>query len=184
MDKSLLRQLHIKKRLTLSEGEAEKISKKIAERLFLTDIYKNAESIMVYISAKGEVLTDTIIAQALADKKRLFAPVCRENFMMDAVGFNSPTDLKTGKYGICAPVGNKIIPPEKIDLVIVPGCVFSKSKHRIGYGKGYYDRFLAKLSKTSKTVGICYSFNLETVIPTGEFDMPLDIIITENEVIL
>ena len=75
------------------------------------------------------------------------------------------------------------MPTEEIDLLIVPGSVFGRNKHRIGYGKGYYDRFIEKTNDTCTKVGICFSDNLIDAVPYSEFDKKLDIIITENEII-
>ena len=183
MDKNLLRQEHKKMRLMQDKSEAEFKSKKICEALFSLPQYQTAEKIMVYLSAKGEVLTDEIILRAQKDGKKLSAPVCRENFSMDAVRFSSFSDLKEGAFHILTPSGDEIFSPEELDLIIVPGCVYGRNMHRIGYGKGYYDRFI-KRAKNAMVIGLSYSFNLIESVPISEFDMPLNIIITENEVIL
>ncbi len=184
MKKTKLNRMHLKKRREMEEKLAHRKSLEIADRLFSLSCYKEAKNIMVYLSANGEVLTDIIISNALSKGKNLCAPVCRENFEMDAVRFSSVSELKSGKYGILVPEGSESLDEIKLDLIIVPGCVFGRNKHRIGYGKGYYDRFIAKISKKCKTVGLCYSENLEEKVPFGEFDRQIDIIITENEVII
>lgn len=183
MDKLILRTEHKNKRLAQDKTDAKNKSHKICETLFSLPEYKKAKKIMVYLSAKGEVLTHEIIVRAKADGKELSAPVCRENSLMDAVRFSDFEDLKEGAFHILAPTGNETFLPEELDLIIAPGCVFGRNKHRIGYGKGYYDRFIKK-AKNACTVGLAYSFNLIDSVPKGEFDMPLNIIITENEVIL
>ena len=183
MDKQLLRKEHKNLRCAQRETEAKSKSHKICEKLFLLPQYKNAQNIMVYLSAKGEVMTNEIILRALDDGKKLSAPVCRENSLMDAVHFSSFSDLKEGAFHILAPAGSEIFSPNELDLIITPGVVFGKNMHIIGYGKGYYDRFFC-LAENAYKVGLCYGFNLIKHVPEGKYDMPLDIIITENEVIL
>lgn len=182
MKKDDLRKHYKRLRLKMSEDKRNEKSKKIAERLFNLTAYKTAKSIMVYLSANGEVKTQDIILNALADGKRLYAPVCGINSSMEAVRFSSLDDLTAGKYGILCPKGSEKAKADEIDLIVVPGCVFGRNMHRIGYGKGYYDRFIRR-AKNAKTVGVCFAEGLIFAVPAENYDMPLNFIITENETI-
>jgi 5-formyltetrahydrofolate cyclo-ligase len=72
---------------------------------------------------------------------------------------------------------------EDIDLIIVPGVVFDEHCNRIGFGAGYYDRFLPKRAKNSSTIGLAYDYQIINKIPTGDYDIPLDFIISEKRII-
>lgn len=180
MDRASLRKKHKNIRLNIPREKSLKKSEKIANNLFSLSEYKNAENIMVYFSANGEVLTDEIIERAKKDGKRLFAPVVCDNFEMEAVEFKDNGDLSVGSYNITEPKGDKKISPEGLDLIIVPGVVFGKNMHRLGYGRGYYDRFLKKIGKNTIKAGISFSENIILNVTPGEFDVPLDMIICEE----
>ena len=138
---------------------------------------------MVYASFRGEVETHALIKNLLKEKKRVVLPLCNsEDCTMTAREISDFSDLKSGAYGILEPDETmKIIPKNEIDFIIVPGCVFSKNGHRIGYGKGYYDRFLNGIC--AKTCGLSYNFCLLDEIPHEETDVPLNMIITEDSIL-
>lgn len=183
MEKSLLRKKHKSLRLAQNEDILKKKSEAIFSRLKSFDFYKKSKNIMLYLSLRGEVETSPIISDLLFLNKNLYAPVCDENYAMRAVHFSSFDDLVSGKYGILVPKGSEEIAPEHLDLIIVPGCVFGRNLHRIGYGKGYYDRFL-KGAPFAKKVGLSFSVNIENEVSFSQFDVPMDVIITEDEVIM
>lgn len=141
--------------------------------------YQNAKTVMTYLSYKSEVDTIALLEKMLQDGKVVLAPVCRENGEMEALLVRSKEDLVCGKFGILAPSGTEHVSPEKIDLVICPGCAFTESGFRLGYGGGYYDRFLPKTK--AKTCGFFYE-NLKTSFVPDETDIPLDVIITEKTI--
>jgi 5-formyltetrahydrofolate cyclo-ligase len=91
------------------------------------------------------------------------------------------SDVQPGAFGLLEPAADKIVPRAEVDLVIVPGVVFGRDKHRIGRGKGYYDRYLNGLSALK--VGFCFSFNLEDAVPFEAHDVPVDVVITDMEII-
>lgn len=139
--------------------------------------YKNAETVFVYLSFGSEVQTLGLVQTALKEK-RVVVPFCvdREGTMI-ACEIKSFDDLQAGMYNIPEPV-NPVEYKGKIDLGIIPGVAFSKDGVRLGYGKGYYDRFLAK-NKMFK-VGLCHDELLFDKIPCGELDVRLDMIITNK----
>lgn len=134
--------------------------------------FSNAKTVFCYISAHGEVDTYGIIQELLKDKKVLIPYCINEEGDMIACPINSLDDLKEGKFKIPEPRFPEEFPKEKIDFVIVPGVAFDKNGYRLGYGKGYYDRFLAGI--TPFKLGVCQSeFFLEEV-PHGKFDVKMD----------
>jgi len=173
-----------KKFLALRSDQDElllkKHSEKIIENLYKSDEFLKAQTVMVYVSYRGEVETHSLIKKLLKEGKRVCVPLCdSKNCSMTARKITSFTELKNGAYGILEPDNNApIIDKSEIDFVVVPGCAFSESGHRIGYGKGYYDRFLKDTNAI--TCGLCYDFSFTDELPYEETDIPLKLIITER----
>lgn len=134
--------------------------------------FLRARTVFCYISAHGEVDTYKVINELLKNKKVLIPYCINEEGDMIACPINSLEDLKEGKFKIPEPKFPKEFPKEKIDFVIVPGVAFDKNGYRLGYGKGYYDRFLERI--TPFKLGICQmEFFLEEV-PHEKFDVKMD----------
>ena len=167
-----------KKMLVIRDGikDKEQKSNKIAQRLTNCDFYHKAQTIMVYMSFGSEAKTDGLIKKMLSDGKRLCAPVCVDKHTLEARELHSIEECVSGAYGILEPVGEKVA---DIDLVIVPGVAFDKNMHRLGYGAGYYDRFLAQCKAVS--CGVFFS-EQETLITPDEYDKELDYIVTDEEI--
>ena len=144
-----------------------------------SEIYQSANVIMTYLSYKSEVETISLLEKMRDDGKTVLAPVCKDGGEMDAHLVRSKDDLAPSKFGILAPIHTEIFSPEQIDLVICPGCAFTEDGYRLGYGGGYYDRFLPKTKAVS--CGFFYE-SLKTAFPPEGTDTPLDIIITEETV--
>ena len=131
---------------------------------------------MTYISYNGEVDTRCLIDKMLKDQKTLCAPKCVDTHNIEARKFINESELETGAYGILEPTGKKI---SDIDLIIVPGVAFNGRLHRIGYGAGYYDRFLKK--SNAVTCGLFYEIQRADFLEEQE-DISLDYIITEKSI--
>lgn len=153
------------------------LSAKICKKAIELQAFKNAKSIMIYLSSKSEVDTSFLIAEALRRGKRLCSPRVLNDKDMEAIVFDG-NGLKRGAYGIWEPNG---ISATDIDLIFVPGVVFDKNKNRIGYGKGYYDRFLQNINAT--TIGLGFSCQIIPEIPAELHDKKLDLIVTEEGII-
>lgn len=172
MTKAEIRKSILASRKNITERDEK--DTRIAARLFSQDFYKCAKTIMVYISYNCEVDTHKLIEKMLDDKKILCAPKCVSKEIIEARAFGSFSELTSGAYGILEPAGEKIT---DIDLVLVPGVAFNKKLHRIGYGAGYYDRFLKDFGGIS--CGLFYEMQ-NAEFGTDKTDIPLDYIITEN----
>lgn len=175
MTKQQIRRESLKKRAQMAQKGAadEQIRKRLLSQPFL----KNAATVMTYLSYNSEPDTLTLVKWMLSEGKNVCAPVCYAGSRMDACQFRSFSELKSSKMGFLEPLQTHIVPPEQIDLVIVPGCAFNSRGHRIGYGKGFYDRFLPKTSAV--TCGLFYEA-LKTDFNEEETDIPLQFIITEE----
>jgi len=179
MDKKSLRKLFRNIRKTVSVSEKSKFDKQIFTELINSDLFKSSELILVYVSVSDEIDTYNLIDYALKKHKRIAVPVC-ENNKMYFCEIHSLNELVTGKYGI--PTVNSVnnIPIEITpdSLCIVPALCYDLSGNRIGYGGGYYDRFLSSVK--IKTVGLCYERCLCKKINSDIHDISVDYILTEN----
>ncbi|MFC2174363.1 5-formyltetrahydrofolate cyclo-ligase [archaeon] len=154
-------------------------SSEIAERLFEQPEYKQAKKILLYFSIGSEVDTCRILKDAL-ETKEVYLPYVDG----DRMGFSrvkSLRDLEPGEYGIPEPVNKEENNPEIIDLVIVPGIAFDETGHRVGYGGGYYDRFLPMAK--ANTIALAYDVQVIKDIPAEHHDQPVKKIVTEKRVI-
>ena len=181
--KNTLRKQYLTLRQSKTEDELLQSSEKIIENLYKVTKFNNAKTIMVYVSFRGEVNTLPLIEELLRQNKRICVPLCNsKDCSMTAREIKNFDDLSSGNYGILEPTPSAPeIPANEIDFIIVPGCAFSENGHRIGYGKGYYDRFLKNTKAT--TCGLCYDFSLAETLPFEETDVPLDLIITQTRII-
>ncbi len=177
--KPALRKEILKKRNSLTKEEVIEKSRRIKEKLFLIPEFVNAKTIAVYVSFNSEVFTHNIIKE-LVGEKRIFVPKVIANKIIFSE-INNFNELKPGKLGILEPVDINKVSYDEVDLVVVPGIVFDKKGHRIGYGYGMYDRLLERIK--CKKVGLAFSLQIINKIPKEEYDVAVDKIITEEEII-
>lgn len=158
-----------------------KLNKSLAENFWKLDEYKFCKTLFVFVSTPIEVDTFAIIDRAFSDKKAVAVPKCRDrNGQMDFYYIKSMDNLNKGAFSIMEPDEDEC---EKVTdfsegLCIVPGLCFDLQGYRIGFGKGYYDRFLNVFGGTS--VGLCYTRCIEKELPKGIFDKSVDILVTEK----
>lgn len=181
MLKSDIRQEMKEKRLGLSEEYKKKASEKIFKSLVCSCEYQKARAVCVYRAIKGEVPTDIIIEDLRRCGKEILFPVSDKKTHTLSL-CRDCGEYVAGAYGILEPKIKEKVDFSYADFVIVPGLAFDRKNNRLGFGAGYYDRFLSE-SKSFKA-GICYDFQLIDEIPTEEHDIPMDAVITEREVFL
>lgn len=181
--KKALRKEYLALRNSKPQEELLESSKKIVDNLYSVPEFIKAETIMVYVSFRGEVDTLSLIKQLLEQKNHVCVPLCNStDSTMTAREIKDFSDLSSGSYGILEPdKASPVVHAQNIDFIVVPGCVFSENGHRIGYGKGYYDRFLCNTNAFS--CGLCYDFSLLKTIPHEKTDVKLNMIITQNNII-
>ena len=165
-EKSALR----KKLLSLRDNSVEKeLSLSHLEDLAE---FEKAKTVFCYVSAGSEVKTLDLIGEMLG-KKKVLVPYCTDKEgNMIAVEINSPDDLEEGFFGILSPKNPVEFPKSEIDFVIVPAIAFDKDGYRLGYGKGYYDRFLSDINPYR--LGICKKELFLDKLPHDEFDIKMD----------
>lgn len=178
--KTQLKEDITEKRNSLTKQEILEKSNKIAENLFNLGQYKKAKTVMFFVSFSSEVNTHGMIREALKRKTVIIPKVIGHEIEPSVIiDFDN---LIPGKFGILEPIEAMKIAYKNIDLVLVPGIVFDKEGHRIGYGFGFYDKFLAKAPKAVR-IGLAFDFQVVDRIPREEHDVPVDLIVTEERVI-
>lgn len=183
MDKKELRKHMLQKRNRLEENYRKNANAAITEAFLCSSVYQACENIFIYISYSSEVDTNEIITRAISDGKTVLVPLTDQvEKRMDAVqitDFN--TQLCQSCCGILEPnfTSREPYPPEKIDLIVVPGVAFDRRGYRIGYGGGYYDKYLSQ-SLNAVTIGFAYEQSLIDEIPSEGHDQKVDIILTES----
>lgn len=180
MNKTELRKKYRSVRAQVKNRDS--LSEKICDLTLGSDIYARADTVLCYWPVASEVNTGRIILKALNDKKKVALPKCTDkNGNMTFYYINSLSDLKEGMYGIMEPQEcNKAEFFSEDSVCIVPGLSFDKAGYRLGYGKGYYDRFLSCFC--GKSIGVCFEDCLSTNLPVNEFDKKVDFIITDKTI--
>ena len=181
--KEYLREKHKQRRMNIDPEKRNMADNSIYEILKSHPDITGNKNIMLYVSVNGEVGTSRIIDFLLSKGKRVFLPVISDSDLQP-VEINSETRFSPGRFGIPEPVPGKgsSADPEAIDVVIVPGVSFTKNGTRLGRGGGYYDRFIDKLRKDTRLIGLCYSCQLENHIPEDLKDKLVHEVITEEGV--
>lgn len=182
--KSILRKEVLQKRNSLSDSQITKRSKLIQEKLIGSAEFIESKSIGVYLPVGSEVQTDHIIRNALELDKTVLLPRVIINelhfFIVEKHDYYHDS-LDVNKFGIKEPKKTNM-KLDFIDLLIVPGIVFDSHGYRIGYGYGYYDKFMAE-KNFSKSIGLAYDFQvMKNPIPKFEFDKKIDILITDDRI--
>ena len=153
----------------------------IFKRLLSLDEYMNAKSILLYHSIDREPDTIAIANAALEAGKTVAFPYCYSGGKMEARIIDNLNQLTPAILGIPAPPDNApVIAPDDLDLIIVPALLFDTSGYRLGYGGGYYDRYLSELS--AFTVGITRHRLLRSDVPTEPHDVAVNCLITEEDI--
>lgn len=183
MDKKLRKKQcreEVRKRLeSLPKEYHEEASQKITEFLCGMEVFQKAGSIFCFVSTPIEINTRSIIQYAWSGGKQVAVPRCLEKGQMEACVINKEEDLEEGKFGIMEPkAGCKVLMPEQIDLIVLPCLSCDKKGNRLGYGGGYYDRYLEKC--TGVRVVICREKLMLDEIPAESFDQKSDFLITEK----
>ncbi len=163
-------------RNSINEEQRRESSAKIMTDIIESDFYKHAKLIFVYVSYLSEVDTSRLIEHSLAVGKRVCVPHTLDNHVMLANEIFAESRYVLDRYGIKTPVEEHFVDKSEIDLTIVPGLAFDSLGFRLGYGGGYYDKFLSDYTGTS--VGVAYQKCVCDEIIPDTFDIPVDILIT------
>lgn len=181
-NKKALRASIKQKRRALSIEYRQQASRKMQAELTRLPCYQAAEYIMLYMAMQDEVQLDELIAMVLKDGKKAVIPLVTGAGLMEAVELSDMADLVPDKYGIktVSEEKRRLIAPDKIDLIIVPGVAFDKAGHRLGMGGGFYDRFMLRASRAVRAA-LAYDCQLLVAVPAEVHDLTVDYIITEKQ---
>ncbi len=179
--KNQLKETILEKRNSCSQQEITEKSKIIEKKLFDIEHYKKSKTIMFFVSFNNEVHTHDMIKEALKNKT-VVVPKVVQNEIEPSIIIDFDSLLLSSKFKVLEPIEVTKIAYKNINLVLVPGIVFDIKGHRIGYGFGYYDKFLAKVPKAIK-IGLAFDFQVIDKIPREMHDVPVDLIVTEKRVI-
>jgi len=154
-------------------------SSEIQKRFLLSNLFRDSRCLALYSAIHNEVSTDEIVGEALDNGKSLVFPRVSGD-TLEFVMIESPAELVPGAFGVKEPSGCTLVPVQTLDLVVVPGVAFDQRGHRLGYGRGYYDRALAECRSHCVKVGFAYDFQLVEELPATEYDETLSVLITES----
>ena len=175
MNKQELRKAIREKKRAMSAEEIESKSRALTEKFLRSEAYRAAKTVYGYLPYNQEVRTVVLLEQALLDGKQVAVPKCYG----DEMRFIYMTDLRAvekGYAGIPEPIADEPVADDETALVLMPGMAFDPEGHRIGYGGGFYDKFLAK-EPNHPTLALCYDFQVLPHLDTEEFDIPVDTVI-------
>jgi 5-formyltetrahydrofolate cyclo-ligase len=156
----------------MTPEQIQQKSAAMASDFFATEEYRNARSIYGYLPYNQEVRTVPILEQALRDGKRVAVPKCYGDEMR-FIWMKDLSAVEKGYAGIPEPIAGGPVADDEEALVLMPGLAFDREGHWIGYGGGFYDKFLARETNHPK-VALCYDFQVLDHLETEEFDIPVD----------
>ena len=175
MDKKELRKKIREQKRAMTAAEIEERSRKLGELFLGSEAYRSAKSIYGYLPYNQEVRTVSMLEQAQKDGKRVAVPKCYGDEMR-FIWLDDLTAVEKGYAGIPEPVADGPVADDETALVLMPGMAFDPQGHRIGYGGGFYDKFLAQ-EPNHPTLALCYEFQMLPYLETEEFDIPVDTVL-------
>ena len=175
MNKQELRRAIRERKRAMTEEEIVKRSNALAEKFYNSPAYQAASTIYGYLPYNQEVRTVPMLQRALDEGKRVAVPkVYGEE--MRFIYLEDLTQVSKGYAGIPEPIADAPVAEDQRALVLMPGLAFDPQGHRIGYGGGFYDRFLAQ-EPHHPTLALCYEFQMQAHLDTEKFDIPVDTVL-------
>lgn len=151
----------------------------IEQSLFALPEIAAARTILLFYSFGSEVATAGMADRVVSEGKRLLLPYL-EGQVMEAAEVQRGDELVPTGYGPKEPVRRLPVNPEDVDLVITPGLAFDRRGHRLGYGAGYYDLYLARLDPRAARIGVAFSVQVVDRVPAGPKDVAVDLLVTDR----
>ncbi len=179
MDKQSIRDQVIASRKAMLPTERTVANRAITDAVLAHPTVQAARTICVYISAPEEVDTHRLIDALFKQGKAVIVPKVVEDRLM-LMPIDSWTDVRPGAFGLLEPVGSQFINAKEAQLFLVPGVAFDREGNRLGWGKGFYDKLLEKVS--APKIGLAYDIQILSRLPHTPYDIPMNTLITEKEV--
>jgi 5-formyltetrahydrofolate cyclo-ligase len=186
-DKKHIRKTILTIRNALSHQHIESMSRRIREKFIRLDETADCAVLMAFLNFGTEVITDILIEWAWREGKRVVVPLCQPEtkrlFLSEIKSFD---EVEPGHFGVREPRKHLLKPVEKsqVDLILVPAVAFDRRGYRVGYGGGYYDRFLLDIDKAVPKIGLVFACQIIGEVPADRYDLPVDKILTEEETIV
>ena len=185
LTKAQLRDLCLARRAALTAAERCRMSAAIAGHAGTMPAFRGSRTVMLYMALPQEVQTAAILAAGRHQGKRMAVPVVKPYGLVAAELPAGELQFQPGPFGIPEPtVGTAFISPEDIDCVLVPGIAFDRRGARVGFGKGYYDRFLCRLPATAHVCGLAFSLQIVGHVPDMPHDVRMQSLVTEQGVLI
>ena len=187
VEKENLRRYILRLRDRQSIGEVEQKSQDITDQVLHLHEYVRARGIACYVNKDTEVDTRVLIRNALGQEKRVLIPVVKKGevdlFFSEIKDLGK--ELAPGTFGILEPKQEFVRPVslDEVDVIFVPGIVWDREGYRLGWGRGYFDRAIKKLPPHVRSAGLAFNLQLITRVPRDQFDVPVDMVVTESRVI-
>ncbi len=175
MGKNALRNEIKQKKRAMTEAEIVAASQKLGDLFAASQAYQNAKTIYFYLPYNQEVRTVPMLLKALEDGKKVAVPKCYGDEMR-FIYIDGMDGIEKGYCGIPEPIADGPVAKDETALVLMPGLAFDREGHRIGYGGGFYDKFLAAEPK-HPTLALCYEFQMVEHLETEAFDIPVDTVL-------
>ena len=173
MNKKEIRAYIREKKRAMTEQQIVSASARLGEKLRESELYRNAKTFYGYLPYNQEVRTVPMLEQAIRDGKRVAVPKCYGEEMRFIYISDFEKEVAPGYANIPEPIADGPVADDKTALVLMPGLAFDPQGHRIGYGGGFYDRFLSA-EPDHPTLALCYGFQMVEHLETEEFDIPVD----------
>ena len=176
MNKKEMRAIIRSKKRAMTESQIVSASARLSEQFRACELYKNAKTIYGYLPYNQEVRTVPMLEQAIRDGKRVAVPKCYDRDMKFIYITDFEKEVAPGYANIPEPIADEPVADDTTALVLMPGLAFDPQGHRIGYGGGFYDRFLAD-EPNHPTLALCYGFQMVDHLETEEFDIPVNMVL-------
>ena len=180
LDKRRLRLTVLRQLRAQKEEDRRRKSEAVRRKLSRLAVFRSAKAVLCYVSLPYEVETGSLIMQMLEHGKRVVVPRVHQERLILSELRSFEEDLAPVSFGVREPklAATRPVRPDALDLVLVPGLAFDRRGHRLGHGRGYFDRLLERLPKTIPTVGLCFRFQLFDCLPTDPHDQPVQRVLT------
>lgn len=179
--KSEIRSNILSKRYQIRHRDKSSWDLSIFNQLINLNSYINAETIHIYVSnsENNEVDTTQIIQHSLLNGKKVVIPKVVNDGLLEHFEIKSTNNLKKNQWGILEPISGEEVDIEELNMIIVPMVAGDRQRNRLGYGKGFYDRFLVK--SNAFKIGLLYDLQIHgEELPVESFDIPLDLLLTQS----
>ena len=181
MPKRSIRARFLAERKSLLQEQRDELGRQVQQKFLRLELLAGVKILALYSAIHNEVLTDAVAGWALAAGKRVAYPRVAGK-TLEFVEIASLDDLAPGSFGVPEPSTGNRVALAALELIVVPGVVFDRAGHRLGYGRGYYDRVLDECRPDCRKVGFAYQFQVVESLPVvEEHDQTLSMLVTEQE---